>query len=46
MVRFAILVALLFGTACSSPAERHMKRALCAGKGAVTHQDFIRCYNS
>lgn len=43
MARFVMLAALLLSTACSSPAERHMKRALCAGQGAVTHQDFIAC---
>ena len=36
MLRLVMLVVLVAIAACSSPAERHMKRALCAGKGAVT----------
>ena len=45
MIRLIPLVALVFVAACSSPAQRHMRRALCAGKGAVTNADFAKCYS-
>lgn len=43
VTRVSLLTLMLLTSACSSPAERHMERALCAGKGAVTHQEFLEC---